>query len=350
MNLRRISLTSNEKVTLLGNLATMLGAGIPILETVESLLADTKGNTKKILETLKTDLMQGKHLHNSFSAFPEVFDAVTINLLKAAEEAGTLETTLVDLKSHIQKEKEFLDKVKLALVYPIIIGLVFLGVLLVILLVVVPKIATVFSRLKVELPLPTRILIFVSDLLINHTAAIGVGLGVTAVGLWVAWSRFRPFFLNLFFSLPLVSGLVKMIDLTRFSRTLHLLLNSGLPIDSSLELCQKVVFKKKMAKVISGSREMILGGKKLADGLRQNKGVVPGIMIKLVEAGEKSGTLDKAMADISTYLDYEVSNALKTLTSVLEPVMLLVVGLSVGGMMLAIIAPIYGLIGQVSGR
>lgn len=350
MTFRHLSLSSNDKIALIGNLATMLGAGIPILEAVDSLLADSKGNSKKVLDHLKADLMQGKHLYNSFGNFPQVFDSVTISLLKAAEEAGTLETTLVDLKDHIQKESEFVDKIKLALVYPVIISIVFLGVLIVILLVVVPKIASVFSRLKVQLPLPTRILISVSNLLIHQTLPLAIGMSVGLVVFWFILRQFKPFFLNLFYSLPVVRGLVKMIDLTRFSRTLHLLLSSGIPIDSALELCKNVVMRRTTAQVIVKSREMILSGKRLADGLRSVKGVIPGIMIKLVEAGEKSGSLDKSMAELSVHLDYQVTNALRTLISILEPTMLLVVGLSVGGMMLAIIAPIYGLIGQVNAR
>lgn len=350
MNFRRVTLSTTEKIALIGNLSTMLGAGIPILDAVDSLLADIKGNPKKVLDTLRADLMQGKHLYNSFAAFPHVFDSVTISLLKAAEEAGTLETTLVDLKDHIEKEAEFIDKIKLALIYPALISFVFVGVLLVILIVVVPKISAVFSRLRVELPLPTRILIAASNLLLEHTLALGIGLALGLFLFWLLFRQFKPQILNVFYSFPGIRTLVKMIDLTRFTRTLHLLLASGIPIDAALQLCENVVFRRSTAQVIKKSREMILSGKRLADGLRSTKGVIPGIMIKLVEAGEKSGSLDKSMADLSVHLDYQVSNALRTVTSALEPAMLLVVGLSVGGMMLAIIAPIYGLIGQVNMR
>jgi type II secretory pathway component PulF len=299
---------------------------------------------------LKTDLVQGKHLYVSFSAFPNAFDSVTVSLLKAAEEAGTLETTLNDLREHVEKEAEFVDKIRLALVYPVLISIVFLGVLLVILVVVVPKIATVFSRLRVDLPLPTRILISVSGLLLNHTLAFVGGLVVGIVGIYLLLKFNKQRVFNVLFSLPLVSHLVKTIDLTRFTRTLHLLLSSGIPIDNALLLCKDVVLRSSTSKVIIKSREMVLSGKKLADGLRTDPHVIPGIMLRLVEAGEKSGSLEKSMKDISVHLDYQVSNLLKTLTSVMEPVMLLLVGLSVGGMMLAIIAPIYGLIGQVNMR
>ena len=165
----RVSLSSSEKMNLFGNLSTMLAAGVPLLEVVNSIMEDTKGSQLKILTTLKNDLMQGKRIHSSFSQFPRVFDKVTINLIKASEEAGTLETVLRDLRDHIQKEMEFTDKIKFALLYPSLILIVFAGMLLTILIVVVPRIATVFSRLKVKLPLPTRILIFISDLLLKHT-------------------------------------------------------------------------------------------------------------------------------------------------------------------------------------
>lgn len=350
MNTRSISLSSNEKIGLITNLATMLSAGIPIMEAVDSALQDTKGHPKKILETLKLDLMQGKHVFESFSAFPNAFDSVTINLLRAAEEAGTLETTLIDLRDHIQKESEFIDKIKLAMVYPFVIGLVFAGVMLMILVVVVPKISTVFSRLRVPLPLPTKIMIFVSDLLIHQTLWLGLGLITFFTVFIFLYHRNRRLVLNILFTLPVVSGVIKAVDLTRFTRTLHLLLSSGIPIDSALLLCQKVVVRSSTSRVIARSRDMVLSGKKLAEGLRTEKGTIPGIMIKLVEAGEKSGSLDKSMSDIATHLDYQVSNSIKTLASVMEPVMLLVVGVCVGGMMLAIIAPIYGLISQVGNR
>ena len=346
----RVSLSSSEKMNLFGNLSTMLAAGVPLLEVVNSIMEDTKGSQLKILTTLKNDLMQGKRIHSSFSQFPRVFDKVTINLIKASEEAGTLETVLRDLRDHIQKEMEFTDKIKFALLYPSLILIVFAGMLLTILIVVVPRIATVFSRLKVKLPLPTRILIFISDLLLKHTFFLLGGTALVVVLLIFLYKSNRRLVMEMFYRLPLVSRLVKEIDLTRFTRSMFLLLASGLPITSALELSQDVVMRAQTAKIIAKSRDMVLSGKKLTEGLRAGRGLIPSFMIKLTEAGEKSGSLDKSMADISAHLDYQVSNTLKTLTAVMEPILLVVVGISVGGMMLAIIAPIYGLIGQVSSR
>src|SRR3990167_624549 len=202
-----ISLSNGEKISFIQNLSTMLTAGISILEAIDALLEDARGKHKKFLEIVREDIIQGNHLYQSFTRFPLVFDKVTVNLLKASEEAGTLETTLHDLKKNIQKEMEFSDKVKSAMIYPFLIGLVFAGVLLLMLVVVVPKISSVFLRLRMDFPLPTKILI-------------------------------------------------KEIDLTRFSRSFSLLLHSGVPIVTALDLTKDVVISKDTHKVISLSEEM----------------------------------------------------------------------------------------------
>lgn len=350
MKLEHITLRPSERIELVGSLATMLSSGIPILEAVDSLQEDARGGQKKILETLREDLIQGKHIHVTFAKFPMVFDKVTVSVVKASEEAGTLEITLKDLRQTIQKETEFSDKVTTALLYPMFIVFVFLGVLLMILTVVVPKITTVFSRLNVTLPIPTRILFALSALLTTQTIPVSIGLLGVGGGGWFIYRRYRGTINNLFFSFPLVSTLVQEIDITRFSRSLHLLLSSGIPIVAALELTADVVVRKKTATIISNARMMVLAGKNLSEGLRSAKGYLPAIMIKLIEAGEKTGSLERAMQEISEYFDYQVEKTLKTLTTLLEPVLLVMVGVVVGGLMFAIISPIYGLIGQVGSR
>ena len=350
MNTKSISISNSEKLGLISNFATMLNAGLSVLEIVDSLLEDSKGNLKKLLEVLREDLMQGDHISSSFEKFPKVFDKITINLIKAAEEGGTLDVTLTDLKVGFKKETEFRDKIKAALTYPVFILVVFIGILFMILSVVVPKIATVFLQLNVPLPLPTKILIFLSDLILKQTIFITT-LGIILLALFIfMYITQKPLLVNIFLSFPLISNLARQIDLTRFSRSLYLLLSAGIPISGALELTQEVVLKKEVSRAILRSKEMVISGNKLSEGLKTARNIFPSIMIKITEAGEKSGSLDKSMQDASEYLDYQVSKTLSTITSLLEPIMLIVVGIIVGGMMLAIIAPIYGLIGQVGAR
>lgn len=345
-----ISLSANDKLGLISTLATMLNAGIPILETIDSLLDDAKGNQKKVLESVRADLMQGKPLYLSFARFPNVFDKVSVNIIKASEEAGTLDVVLKDLRLQVQKDMEFIDKVKSALTYPIVIFFVFMAVMLLILIVVIPKIATVFKSLRVTLPLPTQLLIFASDLITKNPIAAILGTTAVITGFIVFYRMQRQLVLHILYSLPLVSTLIKQIDLTRFSRSMYLLLTSGITITSALDLAEDVVLRRDIAQSIAFAQETILSGKKLSEAFKKRKSIFPGIIIKIIEAGEKTGTLDKSMQDIADYMDYQVTSTLKTVTTILEPLMLVFVGVLVGGMMMSIIAPIYGLISQVGSR
>lgn len=347
MRTENITLSNNDKLGILSDLGTMLSAGIPLLESVDALLEDAKGNHKKFLEVLREDLTQGKHVYFTFSKFPNVFSRVTTSIVKASEEAGTLDVTLKDLKENLKKDMEFSDKVKSALVYPLFIVFVFLAVLLMILIVVVPKISSVFSRLKVDLPLPTKILIFISNLLLNQTIPVIVGLISFSVLAFLVYKKQKKLLLNIVFKFPILSSLGKDIDLTRFSRSLFLLLNAGIPITSALELTENVVVNRDVELAVKKAKEAVAAGRKLSEGFKGNRKIFPSMAIRITEAGERSGSLDKSMSEISDFLDYQVSMKLKTTTALLEPILLVAIGGLVGGMMLAIIAPIYGLIGQV---
>lgn len=346
--MNNISLSSKDKLSLISDLATMLAAGIPILEAVESLLEEADGNQRRILLTLKKDLEQGTKISESFARFPKAFDPVTINLIHAAEEAGTLDTSLKDLIENIKKDIEFSDKVKAALAYPLVVFVVFSVVFITILVFVIPRIGLVFSQLRIQMPLPTRILIFISNLLLQYTPLVILGVVLVILAGVTLYKTQKNRFLNLIFSLPLVSTLIDQIDLTRFSRSMALLLTAGIPLVEALELSGNVVSKKEIAKVISYSKNKVSAGQELSEGFRHFKKIVPSIMVRITQAGERTGTLDQSMQELAEYFDSQVTNTLKTLTVLLEPIMLVIIGLLVGGVMISIIAPIYGLISQIS--
>lgn len=350
MKMGSITLSGNDKLSMLSDLGTMLSAGIPLLESVNALLEDSKGNQRKFLEVLRDDLTQGKHMYVTFSKFPNIFPKVTASIVEASEEAGTLDITLKDIKENLKKDMEFADKIKSALIYPLFIVVIFFAVLLMILVVVIPKISTVFSRLNVDLPLPTKILIIISNTILNQTIPVVVGLSLVFFLIFFLLKKQRKFLLNIILKLPVLSSLGKDIDLTKFSRNLYLLLNAGIPIVNALELTEGVVVSSDVRMGIRRVKEAVIAGHKLSEGLRNNRRIFPSIAIRITEAGDRSGSLDKSMLEISEFLDYQVSAKLKTTTALLEPILLVVIGGLVGGMMLSIIAPIYGLIGQVGGK
>ncbi|PIQ73141.1 hypothetical protein COV58_04130 [Candidatus Roizmanbacteria bacterium CG11_big_fil_rev_8_21_14_0_20_36_8] len=344
---KNISISTKDKIALFDNLSTMLGAGISILEAVDSLLEDSKGNQKELLSYLRSDLTQGKQISDSFSRFPKTFDPVTLNIIRAAEEAGTIDTTFNDIKAHTQQEMEFIDKIKGAMIYPLVIFTVFVGVILLILTFVMPKMASVFARMKVNLPLPTKVMLFLSAFLMEHTILVVISTIIIITILIAIYRTKKSMLFAVIFSLPVVSELVKQIDIARFTRSMSLLLSAGLTLTNALELSEQVVWRKDMQRLVKHIRLAVMSGKRVSEAVREGKGLIPMLVVKLIEAGEKTGSLDVAMQHVSEHMDYEVNRSLTTLTTLLEPIMLVFIGVVVGGMMMAIITPIYGLIGQV---
>jgi type II secretory pathway component PulF len=349
MKTDNLTISNSDKMGFLISLSTMLSSGITIVESLDSMLEDAKGNFKTFLTVVKDDIQQGKRTYVSLSKFPNIFDKVTINLIKAAEEAGTLDSSLRQIKINMQKDNEFIDKVKSALTYPLFIIVIFLAVFLMILIFVIPKISKIFLSLKLDLPLPTKILILFSDFILKSTVPLLVGLFMSIVFIFILYKLKKRELIQFIFSLPLISGLIQKIDLTRLTRSLHMLLASGVNISYSLELVEDIVINKNITAMIAYAKENVASGKSLGSSFRKFRKFVPSLIIRVIEAGEKSGHLDKSLLETSEYLDYDVTNTLKSLTALLEPIMLVVIGILVGGMMLSIIAPMYGLIGQVGG-
>lgn len=351
INLKSISISNDDKLVLIGNLGTMLASGISIIESVESLKEDAKGPLAIILTQLKLDLEQGLQVHESLKQFPKIFDGVTTNIIKAAEESGTLDSVLKDLRETLMKDMEFRDKVKGAMMYPVFILFIFVVVLVGMLYGIVPKIGGVFKSLRMPLPLATQVLLTLSDFLTKNTpATIGGIVVLVGAGMMVYRAKKRVI-LGILFGLPLINNLVRDIDLTRFTRSMALLLASGIPITGALELAKDVVVKPRVRDAIEDGYQAILQGGKLSEGLSKRGRLFPGVLKKMIEVGEKSGSLDKSLQDASNFLDYQTSKKIKTLTTLLEPIMLVFVAGMVGGMMLAIVAPIYGLISSIgSGR
>lgn len=343
----QIKINNNDKLNFLAGLGTMLTAGIPVLEVVNSLAEDATGNMKIFFEVLYEDLSQGKTISSSLAKFPRTFDKVTVNVLRAAEESGTLESTLKEVVDTIQKNIKFNDKIRSALLYPLVVFVVFILIVLGILIFVIPKVTTVFTSLNIDLPLPMKILLFTSNILTQHTLIVLAVLAIFAGGIIFLFIKKHDWLVNKFLSLPYISKIAMEIDMVRFSHSLSLLLDAGIPITSSLALTQEVIVKDEIRQVIIDTREMVGSGKQISEGLKKSKKIIPKLVIKIIEAGEHSGSLSASMQYIADYLEYQVEKKIFAVATLLEPVMLVVIGLVVGGMMMSIISPIYSLIGQI---
>ena len=347
MKFTNVKIRNTDKLNLFVTLGIMLAAGIPILEVVDSLLEESSGPIKIFLETLREDISQGKTISSTMAKFPSSFDKVTVNVLRLAEESGTLETSIKEVQINLQKEIKFHDKVRAAALYPLIVIVVFLLVVLTILFFVIPRVASVFTALKITLPLPTKILLFLSNSLIYHTPIVLTILMVIVAGSVLVYVKKRNWLINKLTSFPLIRKIAREIDLTRLSRSLSLLLSTGMPITSGLELAQSVVVKDEIRQIVSELIVAVTSGRKMSEALRKSPKIIPKFMVKMTEAGERTGSLENSMRYISEYLEYQVEKTLATIATLLEPALLVVIGIVVGSIMLSIIGPIYSLIGQI---
>lgn len=345
-----IHVSEKDKQAMITNLATMLNAGIPILEAIDALMADSKGGMRTLLKLIQHTLDEGKPLSHAFEQAPKVFDPVTINLIKSAEEGGSLDTSLTELATNLKRQAAFRDRLRSSLIYPAFVMATFAAILVLILTFVIPRLGKVFTGLRVELPPATKFLIAVSDFLLSYYVFIIIGFVGFTILLIVLYKANKRAVINAFMQLPLLRKLGVEIDLTRFTHSMAQLLHAGIPIVEALELSEHVVSNKKVRNTVRDCQDLVTGGRPFSEGLQNHHDIIPVMMLQLVNAAEKSGSLDTAMQELSHHFELQVRNSLKAFTTLLEPITLVLIGVLVGAMMLAVMAPMYNMINQIGPR
>lgn len=347
----RITLKDKERLQIISNFGTMLQAGIPILEVVEVLHSEAKGNAKKVLASILLDLSEGRPVADSIEKLPDAFDPVTVSLIRSGERSGNLPEVLKNLKVNIKKNIVFKSTVLAALTYPILVFFLFIAIVLLMFLYVIPRISKIFFQRDMELPILTRIVFGASDIFRENWIVIII-LSILLIGGFIAFYTFRRrVLINFLFSLPVLSKLGNQMDVSRFFNAMSFMLTAGVPIITALELAKHVVSKKSTEKSIDSAIEALTSGLTLRDGFKQAKTeVFSGSILKIIDVGERSGTLDISMAELSEEARDTLDEELKIITSLIEPIMLLVLGVLVGGIMISIITPIYKMIGDLGAR
>jgi len=336
--------SQREKMFFVEHLSLMIKGGIPIAEALEILKEEVKSwFFKRALNDVFKRVLEGESLSKSMSRHPKVFDKFFQSIIKGGEEGGTLEENLKYLSSSLRTEYSLRKKILGALIYPVIIIVIALVVISIITLFILPKLTKLFQALEVQLPLSTKILLGLGDFLQNYWFVILVAflmyLLIIRVLKFFPFTRFYIDKRNLF--IPVFGRIEKNRNLAEFSRTLSTLFKSGIPILESLDICidtlQNEVYKKKLAKV----RSEIERGEKISHGLKRFPGTFPLIFSQMVLVGEKTGTLEESFLYLSEFYEREVDSAVKSLSSLIEPLLLILVGFFVAFTALAIITPIY---------
>lgn len=338
-----------DRILLVRNLSATIKAGLNILESLDILIADAVKNiVKKILSQAKFNLQKGQPLSATFVQFKKYFPPVFVGLIKAGEASGRLDENLDELSRYLIKEYNLGKKIKSALAYPAILLIGSIGVITVLLLFVLPRLAKSFQMSKVELPFVTKILIGISKI---FTFSPLLDLAVVAGLVWFflyfrKTSVGRRFFLKVLLKIPVARDLVKKVALVRFSRTFGGLLASGITVIEALDISAEAVSNETYKKIILDSKEQVKAGIPLSRIFKNYPDLFPHLLINMMAVGERTGTLEHILKTFSDFYEEEVDNTLKDLTIFLEPILLLFMGLVIGTIALSILLPIYNLVGK----
>jgi len=326
------------------HLATMIRVGITIAEALQILQEQTNGkNNKRMFENLVRMVSSGQTLSKSLAEYPSVFSAVFISMIATGEESGTLEKVLEYLDAQIEKEYELRKRIVSAFVYPVLI----VGITLIltggIIFFLMPKITSIFESFDVQLPLPTRILIGISTFSKDHPVITFGGMFiafVTIVSL-LRWRKLRPFWHRVILRIPVFGKLMRNVSLARFSRTMNSLIMAGVPITRALDITKDAISNTVFKNKIALSHDKVEQGAPLGESFEGDKRLFPPLMTKMFMIGEKTGSLEESMAHLARLYERNVDSMTRNLTVLLEPLLLVFMGLLVGGVAISIILPIY---------
>jgi type IV pilus assembly protein PilC len=331
--------------------SVMIDAGLPLVQCLEILASQQENKTfQKVLTNTRASVEGGSTLSAAMKQSPKVFDPLYTNMVEAGETGGILDTILQRLSGYIEKNVKLQRAVKSALVYPV--GVLSIAGLVIILLLwkVVPIFATLFAGLGVSLPLPTRIVISLSNLigswfgLIFLAGFVGI---IFALKSWYGTPGGKLAMDTIVLKLPVIGILMRKIAVARFTRTLGTLISSGVPILEGLDITAKTAGNAVVEQALTKVRKSLEEGKSLTEPLKDSQ-VFPGMVTQMIAVGEQTGAMDAMLQKIADFYEEEVDAAVKDLLTALEPVMIVFLGVVVGGVVISMYLPLFSLIGKLS--
>lgn len=332
-----------DKLLFAKHLSLMLRSGLPLRESIAIIKEQSSGGFKIVLGDILLAIDNGYPLERSLARHSKVFSPFYINMIKAGEEAGSLDENLEYLSLQMEKIHALRNKVRAAMIYPFIILVSVTVLAAAIILFVLPRITPVFKSFRIQLPLATRILISIAGIIENYGLYILLGIILFLVFLVSLYRiRFSRFLLHqLILRVPVFGVITKGVHLASFSRNLSTLLKSGIPVVEALNITAEtqdnLVYKQELTRVM----EEVKKGKAISDYIRTRESVFPIMVSRMIEVGEKTGNLEEVLMYLSDFYDLEVDRAAKNISSFLEPMLLIAIGVVVGFIALAIITPIY---------
>lgn len=343
--------TSKDRIVFTRQLATLINAGLPITQSLSTLSAQTSNKKLlSIIEDILTSIQGGNSLSSAFAKYPNVFNDVYIALLAAGEAAGTLDQALERIANQQEKDAELLGKVRGAMVYPAIVLFVIFGVIVFILLTVVPQIQLLYKDIGRDLPIFTQVLVVASDFVVNFwwlmimILVLGVYFGRRYIATGAGRKSFDLFKLNM----PIFSVLFRKLYMARFARTGQTLMSTGVPMLEMMRIAARAVNNIPVSEAIARAAEKVKGGKSLSSALKNEEYILP-LIPQMIGIGEQSGGIDKMMGKAATYYENELDTTIRSISTAIEPVLMVILAIIAGLMVAAILLPVYGLIGNLPG-
>ncbi len=343
--------TNKDRITFTRQLATLIGAGLPLAGSLRTVVEQTQSKgMKAIIEEILAAVESGKSLHDAFAQFPDVFNGVYLALIQAGETSGTLDIALKRLADQEEKDAAMMSKIRGALVYPAIILVVIIAVLAFMMIMVVPQVDNLYSDMNKELPALTKILTMISSFFGNFWWLVALFIGGIIAGIYFAVKRtaFGRKAMDTFkISVPIFGGLFRKLYVSRFARTCEMMLATGVPMLDSVKISIESVSNSVVEEEYNKSLEIIKGGKPLSEALRDREYMLP-LVPQMSSIGEESGKIDEMLGKAAQVYETELEEQINNISTMIEPILMVImaglIGVVVGGTLL----PIYSLVNSVS--
>jgi len=341
---------SKDRVIFTRQLSTLINAGLPLTQSLHTVSDQITNKTLKgIVAEIVTSVEAGTSLGESFAKHPKVFSDIYVSLVAAGETSGSLDKSLERIANQQEKDAAIIGKIRSALIYPVIVLGVILAVLIFMLTTVLPQVGSLYHDLHKSLPLLTQILLSISNFIVHfwYLCIVGVGALGFSVRNYVKTEKGRAMADQMKLSVPIFGRIYRKVYMARFARTLGTMLQSGIPMLEALRIVKNAIDNVHVEKVIEKSMQGVKGGKALSSTL-EGEAAFTTLVPQMIKIGEQSGAIDSMLDRVATYYENEVDEEVKNISTTIEPIMMVVLGVTVGGVIAAILMPVYSLVGSGS--
>ncbi len=343
-------ITTREKLMATRNLQVMIGSGLPLSRALSILIHQTKNKRfKKVLLEVREEIKKGRSFSEALSGYPGVFSELFQNMVKVGEEGGMLEDVLGTLSSHMEKEHRLKSKIKGAMIYPAVIITTMIGIGILMLILVVPKLKSMFEELDVELPVTTRFVMALGSFLAQRWYFVCLFVILFVIFFW----RFsktkigRKIIDTILLKIPVISSLIKKSNSASTIRTLSALLSSGVTMVKSLNVISGTLKNFYFQKAMKEAAEKVKKGASLSECLEPYQEIYPLGVVEMIKVGEETGQTSEILVKLANFFEEEIDRATKNLVSVLEPVLMVIIGAAVGFFAISMIQPMYSMLGGI---